>query len=235
MGDRKSQRQANYTLSDISGATWTKLSGDGTTAPTIAVGDRVELVATVGNTAARSDKELPIIWAELEIIDARPMTLGSESEERTSGYMRSEYNHANTLDFNDFFLIGKKKPENSFENYAKIPIVWPDAQYGFCYPQLYGLCATNKYAGWGVYGVSPLHGDYTLLKTMNIEGISQDENRDNQSILCQWWDATTLFDITHERASGKAFSACTTPRSLSFRLPLCGCCRRGSNHRTVGV
>ena len=205
MGDRKSQRQANYTLSDISGATWTKLSGTGTTAPTIKVGDRLEMIATVGNTAAGADKELPIIWGELEIIDAPPVTLGSEPEERTSAYMRSEYNHAQTLDFNDFFLIGKKKPENSFENYTKIPVEWPDAQYGFCYPQLYGLCATNKYAGWGVYGVSPLHGDYTLLKSMNVEGISQDENRDNQSILCQWWDTTTLFDITHERASGKAF------------------------------
>ena len=205
MGDRKSVRQANYTLSDISGATWTKVSGEGTTAPTIKVGDRLEMIATVGNTAAGADKELPIIWGELEIIDAPPVTLGSEPEERTSAYMRSEYNHAQTLDFNEFFLIGKKKPENSFENYTKIPVEWPDAQYGFCYPQLYGLCATNKYAGWGVYGVSPLHGDYTLLKSMNIEGISQDENRDNQSILCQWWDTTTLFDITHERASGKAF------------------------------
>ncbi len=206
MGDRKSVRQANYTLSDISGATWTKVSGEGTTAPTIKVGDRLEMIATVGNTAAGAERELPIIWGELEIIDAPPVTLGSEPEERTSAYMRSEYNHAQTLDFNDFFLIGKKKPENSFENYTKIPVEWPDAQYGFCYPQLYGLCATNKYAGWGVYGVSPLHGDYTLLKSMNIEGISQDENRDNQSILCQWWDTTTLFDITHERASGKAFS-----------------------------
>lgn len=205
MGTRKSVRQANYTLSDISGATWTKLSGDGTTAPTIKVGDRLEMIATVGNTIAGAEKELPIIWGELEIIDAPPVTLGNEPEERTSAYMRSEYNHANTLDFNDFFLIGKKKPENSFENYAKIPVVWPDAQYGFCYPQLYGLCATNKYDVWGLYGVSPLHGDYILLKSMNVNGISQDVNRDNQSILCQWWDTHSLFDVTHERASNKAF------------------------------
>ena len=205
MGTRKSVRQANYTLSDISGATWTKVSGEGTTTPTIKVGDRLEMIATVGNAAAGAEKELPIIWSELEIIDAPPVTLGNEPEERTSAYMRSEYNHANTLDFNDFFLIGKKKPENSFENYTKIPVVWPDAQYGFCYPQLYGLCATNKYDVWGLYGVSPLHGDYILLKSMNVNGISQDENRDNQSILCQWWDTHSLFDVTHERASNKAF------------------------------
>ncbi|MBQ8714071.1 MAG: hypothetical protein IJ552_02555 [Prevotella sp.] len=206
MGGRSGQRQANYTLSDLNTGTWEKLSGEGTTPPTISVDDRVTMIATVGNTAAGEGKELPIIWGELEIIDAAPMTLGNEPEDRTTGYMNAEYNHANTLDFNDFFLIGKKKPENSFENYAKIPIEWPNAQYGFCYPQLYGLCATNKFStDWGVYGVSPLHGDYTLLKTMNIEGISQDENRDNQSILCQWWDTTTLFDITHERASNKAF------------------------------
>ena len=205
MGDRRNQRQANYTLSDISGATWTKLSGTGTTAPTIGVDDRVVMVATVGNTSAGADKELPIIWGELEIIDAKPMTLGNETEERTVGYMNAQYNHANTLDFNDFFLIGKKKPENSFENYAKIPIEWANAQYGFCYPQLYGLCATNKYAEWGVYGVSPLHGDYILLKSMNINGISKDEDRDGQSILCQWWDTTPLYDVTHERVSNKAF------------------------------
>ena len=205
MGDRKSVRQANYTLSDISGATWTKLSGDGATKPNIKVGDRVEMVATVGNTAAGAEKELPIIWGELEIIDAAPQTLGNESEERTTAYMNAEYNHAKTLDFNDFFHIGKKKPENSFENYAKIPIEWPNAQYGFCYPQLYGLCATNKYAGWGPYGVSPLHGDYILLKSMNMSGISYSEDRDNQSILCQWWEDgySSLFDVTHERASGK--------------------------------
>ena len=205
MGDRKNVRQANYTLSDISGDIWTKVSGDGTTPPTIKVGDRLEMIATVGNTAAGAERELPIIWSELEIIDAPPVTLGSEPEERTSAYMRSEYNHANTLDFNDFFLIGKKKPENSFENYTKIPVAWPDAQYGFCYPQLYGLCATNKYDVWGLYGVSPLHGDYILLKSMNVEGISKDEDRDGQSILCQWWDTHSLFDVTHEQASNKAF------------------------------
>ena len=205
MGARKNQRQANYTLADINGAAWTKLSGTGSTQPVIGMDDRLVMVATVGNTAAGADYELPIIWGELEIIDAKPQALGSETGERMPSYMAQEYNLANTLDFNDFFLIGLKKPENSFENYAKIPIVWPNAQYGFCYPQLYGLCATNKYAGWGVYGVSPLHGDYTLLKSMNIDGISKRVDRDNQSILCQWWDAATLFDITHERASGKAF------------------------------
>lgn len=208
MGGRSSVRQAKYTLSDF-GGTWTRLSGSGGTAPTIGVAkgnqNKVVMIATISNTNY-SDTELPFMWTELEFIAAPPLALGSEIDERTDAYMKREYRHAKTLDFNDFFMTGLKTPENSFENYTKIPLEFVDAQYGFCYPQLYGLCATNRLAGWGEYGISPLHGDYTLLKSMNMQGISKDVDRDNQSIFCQWWSAAELFDVTHERVSGKGTS-----------------------------
>lgn len=208
MGGRSSVRQAKYTLSDF-GGTWTRLSGSGGTAPTIGVAkgnqNKVVMIATISNTNY-SDTELPFMWTELEFIAAPPLALGSEIDERTDAYMKREYRHAKTLDFNDFFMTGLKTPENSFENYTKIPLEFVDAQYGFCYPQLYGLCATNRLAGWGEYGISPLHGDYTLLKSMNMQGISKDVDRDNQSIFCQWWSADELFDVTHERVSGKGTS-----------------------------
>lgn len=193
--------QAKYSLVDFTGE-WTRISGSSGTTPIIGVGDRVQMVACVGDGTV----EMPIIWTELVFIDAAPQALGSETTERTVGYMNKEYTHAKTLDFNEFFRVGLKTPENSFDNYTKIPLEIPDAQYGFCYPQLYGLCATNKFAGWGEYGIAPLHGDYTLLKSMNMYGISQSDERDIQNIYCRWWWWDRLFDVTHERASGKGTS-----------------------------
>ncbi len=201
MGARGGGIQAKYSLADFTGE-WTRISGSSGTTPTIGVGDRVQMVACAGDGTV----EMPIIWTELVFIDAAPQALGSETTERTVGYMNKEYTHAKTLDFNEFFRVGLKTPENSFDNYTKIPLEIPDAQYGFCYPQLYGLCATNKFAGWGEYGIAPLHGDYTLLKSMNMYGISQSDERDIQNIYCRWWWWDRLFDVTHERASGKGTS-----------------------------
>lgn len=200
MGERGTSIQAKYTIADLKEGTWAALNGGTTPPAAIGMDDHVQMVACAGAGGV----EMPIIWTELVFLDAAPQALGSESEERTVGYMNNEYTHAKTLDFNEFFREGLKTPVTSFDNYTKIPLEIPDAQYGFCYPQLYGLCATNKYAGWGAYGISPLHGDYTLLKSMNMAGISEDwEYRDNQSIASQWWWTDPLFDVTHERASGK--------------------------------
>lgn len=201
MGARGGGIQAKYSLVDFTGD-WTRISGSSGSTPTIGVGDHVQMVACAGDGTV----EMPIIWTELVFIDAAPQALGSEETERTDAYMNREYSHAKTLDFNEFFRVGLKTPENSFDNYTKIPLEIPDAQYGFCYPQLYGLCATNKYAGWGEYGIAPLHGDYTLLKSMNMYGISQSDERYIQNIYCRWWWGDKLFDITHERASGKGTS-----------------------------
>lgn len=168
----------------------------------IKAGDRVYMVGCLSSKYP-TDYWTPVVWTELNFIDAKPLKLGTESGERTDQYMRSNYTLATVLDFNNFFLDEEtrfSKPTGSYENYAKVPIIWPDAQYGFCYPQLYGLDGSTKFASWGVYGIAPTHGDYTLLKSMNMEAISQDVNFGNQSIGSQWWDTTALFDVTHERA-----------------------------------
>ena len=201
MGDRLHERLGRYELSDLSGS-YTEVGGSGATQEkTIRPGDRLYMIGCMGNGSV----EAPVVWDEFNFIDARPLLIGTEGTvtERTDQYMRNEHTLAQILDFNDFFDENERfnKPTASYENYAKVPIIWPDAQYGFCYPQLYGLCGTNKYAGWGVYGISPTHGDYTLLKSMNMPGVSQDEEFSSQSIGSQWWWNEPLYDVTHTRAA----------------------------------
>lgn len=200
MNGREGNRLALYELSDFNG-TYTKVGGSETKEITVQSGDRLYMIGCMGNGVA----EAPVVWNELNFIDARPLLIGTEGTvpERTDQYMRSEYTLAQVLDFNDFFDEDERfnKPTSSYENYAKVPITFPNAQYGFCYPQLYGLCGTNKFANWGVYGVSPTHGDYTLLKSMNLPGVSADENFTEQSIGSQWWWNEPLYDVTHTRAA----------------------------------
>ena len=204
---RSEMHQDKYSLEDLKG-TWTRISGTGGTAPTeIEVGDRVQMVACIGTgETANITNDKPIIWTELEFIDAKPMVLGSETDERSEGSMNREYGDPTVLGFNEFSLLGTTKPTNSYENYATVPLEFGTAQYGFSYPQLYGLCATNWTTNWAGYGISPVHGDYILLKSMNMPGISFDENWNEQSIFCNWWNSNSqqpLLDVTNERANGK--------------------------------
>ncbi len=211
---RATSRLGLYQLSDFAG-TYSEVDGNGTKniSANDLLGDRLYMVGCMGD-----GRWTPVIWTEMNFIDARPLELGTEGTvpERTDPYMRSEYTLAQVLDFNEFFIDEDtrfNKPTTAYENYAKVPIIWPDAQYGFCYPQLYGLCGTNKFAGWGVYGISPTHGDYTLLKSMNATNaasgvnVSKDEDFFNQSIGAQWWSDGIIYDVTHERAAnGKNYS-----------------------------
>ena len=243
---RSEMYQAKYSLNDLKGE-WQiynegwKTNTDATIEkPIIDVGDRVQLVACVGTeTVANENSDKPIIWTELEFIDAMPMALGSEADERTDGYMNRVLTWENTLDFNNFSLLGTKKPTNSYENYATVPLDFETAQYGFSYPQLYGLCATNWTTNWDGYGISPLHGDYILLKSMNMPKISFDADWNDQGIFCNWWNSNSelpLLDITNERLNGKfvtesedyggflyvdAADEARTIASLQFNASLC--------------
>ncbi len=205
---RATSRIGLYTVADLSGE-YVNVEDNTTKTINITPGERVYMVGCLGYG---TNYWTPVVWTELNFIDAKPLQLGTEGtvEERTDQYMRSNYTLASVLDFNNFFLdedTRLNKPTSSYENYAKVPIIWPDAQYGFCYPQLYGLCGTNKYAEWGAYGISPTHGDYTLLKSMNLDGVSKDEEFFGQSIGAQWWSGSPIFDVTHERsARGKSYT-----------------------------
>ena len=186
--------------------------------PTIDVGYRVQMVGCVStdagsqNVPAPTSTIMPIIWTELEFIDAKPLELGKEDSKRTDAYMTTEYVPADTLDFNDFSLLGIRQPTHSYENYATVPLHYPNAQYGFIYPQLTGYCATQR--DNNTFGMAPMHGDYTLLKSMGMPGVSIKKGTsgsEGQSIQVAWVSGGTLYDVTHEREHGK-----TTPDSENY-------------------
>ncbi len=183
-------------------------------------GQFLHLVACLGyDDGAGNITEVPTVSTEFFIVDAAPKPLGSEGIERTDYTLSSQYKKAAELNFDDFFddpATRYNKPKTSFDNYAKIPMLFADAQYGFCYPRLYGQCATDWHLltsnAWDGFGFAPLHGDYTLLKSMNMPGISTtrgvgDEVNtalNSQSMYALWYEHGPLYDVTHERASQKA-------------------------------
>ena len=180
-------------------------------------GQFLHLVGCLGyDDGAGNITEVPTVSTELYLVDAAPKQLGSEGIERTDYTLSSQYKKAAELNFDDFFddpATRYDKPLTSFDNYAKIPMLFADAQYGFCYPRLYGQCATDymihNFGQWQAYGFAPLHGDYTLLKSMNMPGvsisrdISYDDAINKQSMYALWYNSTSLYDVTHERANQK--------------------------------
>lgn len=240
MGDRGSLRLAKYEESEFNG-TYTKVGSSETKEVTIGNGATVHLVGYIGNGSA----EQAVVHYGLEFLNEAPAVIGSEPEHRRDDVMRENLSLGNVLDFNNFFIDPTtrfNKPTNSYENYAKIPMSFTDAQYGFCYPQLYGQCASNWMinhgAGWDGYGFAPTHGDYTILKSMNMARVSASRTYDNQSIYTFWYNdgLTPLYDVTHERLDpGKsgndakygsflyvdASDEARTISQLQFTAPLC--------------
>ena len=240
MGDRGSKRLGIYKTSDLSGDYTSLTDGTSTLNLTIQPGSKIHMVACMGNGTI----EMPVVWTDVEFINAAPVAIGSEPEERTHAYLSKEFSHANTLNFDDFFVDAAtryNKPNDSYENYAKIPIEYVDAQYGFCYPQLYGQDATNWWirsqgGDWIGYGLAPLHADYTLLKSMNMPNISAtrvganpEDAVKSQSMYALWYDKTELYDVTHAGDNSKygtflyvdAADEARTIAMLEFDAALC--------------
>ena len=239
MGDRATLRLAKYEVSEFNG-TYTKVGASDTKSVTIGNSTLVHLVGYIGNGSV----EQAVVHYGLEFLDEKPEKLGSESPTRKDEYMYDNLKLGNVLDFNNFFIDEATrfdKPTTSYENYAKIPMNFENAQYGFCYPQLYGQCASNWMinhgAGWDGYGFAPTHGDYTILKSMNMPGVSASQKYDNQSIYTYWYNdgQNPLYDVTHERLAGKtvndakygsflyvdASDEARTISHLQFEAPLC--------------
>ena len=211
-------------------------------------GQRFQMVACVSSQPSADNDDatpqgliMPIIWTELEFIDAKPLALGSDelkSSKRTSAYMGLEYVHAKTLDFDEFSQFGLQKPNSTYDNFATLPLPFLNAQYGYCYPQLYGLCATMKpILWWEGFGFSSLHGDYMLMKSMNMEGISMDtrggtNDFNEHSFILNWvnGDRKALYDFTHEHINNNDYGSflyvdaadeARTIATLEFDAPLC--------------
>ena len=165
-----------------------------------------------------SEHELsaPVVHYELHFINAPAVKLDdiiknpAANKERTEEYMRYYYDLAGIVDFDgnpktNPDVIGHEAeyfstqnwsdvPTSKDENMTHVPFHWSNIQYGFCYPE---LTYTVK-NGWGV-GLSPIHGDYIVLKSMNMPGVSEAPGITQASAPNEyhWWNKNELYDYTY--------------------------------------
>lgn len=93
-------------------------------------------------------------------------------------------------------------PTNPNDNQDRLPSKWDRRAYSFVYRDLIDYDATN-YNGLKTIGHSPLHGDYCLYKSANVNGISGNGESLKDGYL--WWQSGMLHDKTYEIINGSQY------------------------------
>lgn len=93
-------------------------------------------------------------------------------------------------------------PTSPDDNQDRLPSKWDRRAYSFVYRDL-----IDSDASWwnnlGEIGHSPLHGDYCLYKSANVNGISGNGESLRDGYL--WWQTGILYDKTYEMTNGSQY------------------------------
>ena len=208
-----SDRITTFTFANFKG-NYTELGGTGTVTDPDA--SKYHVIAYVGgdsyDVVAGTGDYAPVAHYELYFIEAPAIPLKNLKTlalNRTDAYMMYHYHRAGIVDFDgnpetDSRVTNETKdeyystenwydaPTSSANNMTWMPREWSDIEYGFSYPQ---LTSTIKNGYGGTLWLSPEHGDYIMLKSMNVSGISSDLNTPPHYY--HWWDSNELYDYTH--------------------------------------
>ena len=92
-------------------------------------------------------------------------------------------------------------PTSPDDNQDRLPSKWDRRAYSFVYRDLIDYDAT--YYGLNKIGHSPLHGDYCLYKSANVNGISGNGESLKDGYL--WWQPGQLYDKTYEITNGSQY------------------------------
>ena len=151
---------------------------------------------------------------ELQFLNAYPLSvteLQNESNKaRTDEILEQQMQLQAVVDFNDKIQYDgdndMRKPTNESMNYATMPMAWEEAHYGYCYTTIDDYRLPS---GEDAYGLTPLHGDYILLKSMNVPGVSEGRKPDRvynynnaHKSSGGWWSDEQLYDYTAEMYGG---------------------------------
>ena len=223
---KQNPRVTQFQLSSLGGS-YTLLSSSPSTKPiTPQPGMKFHLVGCVTDG---TNGEAPTIHYELQFIDAKPILvtdLATEAPERTAAYLDSHFTFGNRVNFDQ--LMDLSKPSSQNENMTYEPLQWGEAQYGFCYPAIdqYRIATSDNDGS----GLTPIHGDYILLKSMNVPGLS-DNNVEHTYKYHFYRSDPPLYDYTHtvNPASGHygtflyvdASDESRTIATLDFNAKLC--------------
>lgn len=190
-------RIKQFNVSSMSGKYISVADGITTKTVTVGAGSRIHLVGTLWDEAGT--KSAPVVHYELNFINAPAIAVGSLPLERTEAYLKEHMTQQDQVIFDDVpGAILSGTIASQLENHTNAPMPWDNAEYGFCYPDVRRI-----WTGVGdPSGISPIHGDYMLLRSMNLAGISP---TDTELYYKYHWyvGAPTLYDYTKTHGSGE--------------------------------
>lgn len=173
---------------------------------TFKYGDRIYVVALA---ASSSGQMCPIANFTCQIFNQYPMTTDelktANQNTRLNSYLDDHYRSVNTVSFdNDDDEQTLLAPTGPDDNQDRLPSKWSKRSYGFVYRDL----ISNNQGGTGVniwnnLRHSPMHGDYGLYKSANVNGKSGDGQTGTDGYL--WWPTVQLYDRTYENTNGAQY------------------------------
>lgn len=191
-GTTETQRISRFYVSALDG-TYSHITSGASKSVSPQAGQRYHIVGYIGNNTRMA----PVVHYEVNLIDAPAYPVSDLPLERTEAYLRQHMTLQATVDFDRLCGTDLSTTLTSqSENHSTEPLPWHEAQYGFCYPDVRRIWSDR---GNDYMGISPLHGDYMLLRSMNRPGVSKSETYD---YYYHWWDGAELYDYTYSYGLG---------------------------------
>ena len=171
---------------------------------TFEYGDPVFIVAYAMD---EENHRCPIANFDVRFMNNHPMTkeeiVKNGLNNRLISYLDEHYKMATkpiTFDDDDVEQT-VAAPTNPDDNQDRLPSKWDRRAYSFVYRDLIDYDAAN-YNGQNI-GHSPLHGDYCLYKSANVDGFSGNGESLKDGYL--WWQSGILHDKTYEITNGSQY------------------------------
>ena len=172
---------------------------------TFQYGDPVFIVAYAMDD---DENRCPIANFDVRFMNNHPMTkeeiVKNGLNNRLISYLDEHYKMATkpiTFDDDDVEQT-VSAPTSPDDNQDRLPSKWDRRAYSFVYRDLID-CDASWWNNLGEIGHSPLHGDYCLYKSANVNGISGNGGSLKDGYL--WWQSGMLHDKTYEITNGSQY------------------------------
>lgn len=172
---------------------------------TFTYGDPVFIVAYAMDD---DENRCPIANFDVRFMNNHPMTkeeiVKNGLNNRLISYLDEHYKMATkpiTFDDDDVEQT-VSAPTSPDDNQDRLPSKWDRRAYSFVYRDLID-CDASWWVNLGEIGHSPLHGDYCLYKSANVNGISGNGETLKDGYL--WWQSGQLYDKTYEITNGSQY------------------------------
>lgn len=200
----ETNRFFDLTMNKLNG-TWMPASLSGSDKNfTFEYGDPVFIVAYAMD---EENHRCPIANFDVRFMNNHPMTkeeiVKNGLNNRLISYLDEHYKMATkpiTFDDDDVEQT-VAAPTSPDDNQDRLPSKWDRRAYSFVYRDLIDYDAT--YYGQNKIGHSPLHGDYCLYKSANVDGASGYGESLKDGYL--WWQTGQLYDKTYEITNGSQY------------------------------